>query len=60
MKTPEEWRNIVLNNPTVSIKSLVSQVQKEAWNEAIKAAVETMNNQETLKLPQQSILKLLK
>jgi uncharacterized protein YecT (DUF1311 family) len=39
---------------------IIDKALNEAWNEAIEAAVETMDNQDTLKLAQESILKLKK
>lgn len=65
MKTPNEWELIIFNNPTMTINSLVSQVQTEAWNEAIEAAAknartmpEPMGSMRSEIVDKQSILKL--
>ena len=40
MKTPEEWALIFAYSPSMNDRSLIEQVQKEAYNQAIDDAAE--------------------
>jgi hypothetical protein len=62
MRTAWQWTKVIM--PTIDNSELtelvIEKIVKETWNEAINAASDTMNGQDTLKLQQEVILNLLK
>jgi hypothetical protein len=61
MRLPEELIKEFIHCGSIQEDlSFMENVQNEAYNQAIRDVVETMDNQETLKLAKEVILKLLK
>ena len=61
MRTPQEiYADIEQTKLRPVAHRIIAEAQKEAYNQAIDDAAATMNNQETLRLPQQTILALKK